>query len=149
MFSTYGFLIADVRFFSFFLHSKSCYTGYPKKNFPTKSMQARATPLPDKTKTFTIQVDNGTTHVFVADGGTHAPSVKKLVSRERHFFLPDVVHRTVRTEEKTLSIGAQTNISWPKRGDQIALRSLFARRHVMAPPFHPTLTFFLGIAVPA
>lgn len=57
---------------------QSCYTGYPKRDFPTKSMQARATPLPDKNKTLTIQVDNGDVYVFVTteDG----PSQKKLVS---------------------------------------------------------------------
>lgn len=58
---------------------QSCYTGYPKENFPTKSMQARATPLPDRSKTFTIQVDTGKVYVFVAADETHGASNKKLV----------------------------------------------------------------------
>lgn len=61
-------------------HPQSCYTGYPKRGFPTKSMQARATPLPDKTKTFTIQVDNGKVYVFVTAEEIHGPPQKKLVS---------------------------------------------------------------------
>ncbi|CAN0143799.1 unnamed protein product, partial [Pylaiella littoralis] len=50
---------------------KRCYTGYPKQDFPTKSMQARATPLPDRSKTFTIQVDTGKVYVFVATDDIH------------------------------------------------------------------------------
>lgn len=61
------------------LFPQSCYTGYPKQNFPTKSMQARATPLPDKSKTFTIQVDTGKVYVFVTADEIHGASHKKLV----------------------------------------------------------------------
>ncbi len=39
-------------------------------------MLARATPLPERSKTFTIQVDTGRVHVFVAADDIH----KKLVS---------------------------------------------------------------------
>lgn len=41
-------------------------------------MLARATPLPERSKTFTIQVDTGRVHVFVAADDIH----KKLVSSD-------------------------------------------------------------------
>lgn len=58
---------------------QSCYAGYPKQDFPTKSMLARATPLPDRSKTFTIQADTGRVYVFVTADDIH----KKLVRLDR------------------------------------------------------------------
>lgn len=42
-------------------------------------MQARDTPLPDRSKTFTIQVDTGKVYVFVATDDIHS----KLASSTR------------------------------------------------------------------
>lgn len=42
-------------------------------------MQARDTPLSDKTKTFTLEVDTGQAFVFVAAEEIRGPSQKKLV----------------------------------------------------------------------
>ncbi|CAN0230505.1 unnamed protein product [Ectocarpus sp. 12 AP-2014] len=68
---------------------KRCYSGYPKSNFPTKSMQARATPLPDRSKTFTIQVDTGKVYVFVTTDDIHKKLVKGLQSVIDEISSPD------------------------------------------------------------
>ncbi|CAB1100909.1 unnamed protein product [Ectocarpus sp. CCAP 1310/34] len=68
---------------------KVCYSGYPKSNFPTKSMQARATPLPDRSKTFTIQVDTGKVYVFVTTDDIHKKLVKGLQSVIDEISSPD------------------------------------------------------------
>lgn len=66
--------------FLYVSHSQCCYAGYPKRDFPTKSMQARSTALPDKEKTFTLQRDNGQVYVFTSAEDHHGPSRTQLVS---------------------------------------------------------------------
>lgn len=51
-------------------------------------MHARATPLPDKSKTFTIQVDNGKVFVFVSAEKITGPSQKKLVRDDKGAVVP-------------------------------------------------------------
>ncbi|CAM9197639.1 unnamed protein product, partial [Choristocarpus tenellus] len=58
---------------------QACYTGYPKRNFPTKSMQARATALPNKDKTFTLERDNGKVFIFSSAEDNDGPSRAMLV----------------------------------------------------------------------
>lgn len=59
--------------------TQNCYAGYPKQDFPTSSMKARATPLPDRDKTFTLQRDDGLTYIFSSAEDIRGPSRAQLV----------------------------------------------------------------------